>query len=139
MRNFFFLFIFGLSLTASARAGELSCPSRLVTDQKIKPTPKGWAVGKSPFSPVLSGVGIYDGPPEDMADLVPDNVESDDTFSEWTLDANNKRAYWLECRYAYTNLTLSQALPKGIKNCRVTYDKTVRVSGDWLIKSIQCK
>lgn len=139
MKKFFLVFLSAGFFVRPAGALTLTCPEKMTTEQKVVNAPKSWKVGKSQFSPILSGVGIYDGPPDQLADLVPNNAEASDGYWIWFLNLDSPRDYWLECRYSRTTVTLSMPLPKGLVSCKATYDKDIHVDGNPAIKAITCE
>ncbi|MBU2713902.1 STY0301 family protein [Zooshikella harenae] len=106
--------------SASSFAMELKCPDKLSVDQKALIVPKPWRVGHSQFTPKLISINLYDGIPEEMASLAPDNKGTNENFYIWSLDKGNE--YWLECNYNHTNITLSMALPKNLTQCKAFYN-----------------
>ncbi len=64
-----------------AAAYTLRCPAELPVAQDVA---------------VFSGITVYDGRPEEMASLVPDDAEAD--LAQWTLKG---KGFWAECNYRY--------------------------------------
>lgn len=48
----------------------------------------------------LKGISLYDGHPDEMAQLKPDNAEDDATGpGVWPVEDISPRAYWMVCEY----------------------------------------
>jgi hypothetical protein len=89
---------------------------------------------------LLAGVTFYDGPPKDMASLVPDETHvKGKVLASWDLTPNPGRQYWLACGYSGTRLTLTRPLAKELRSCTVTYDPKVTVDGLPSIERFACK
>ena len=110
----------GLALLAPAAAGQVFCPDSMNMQ--------------------LEMVTFYDGPPEEDASLVYDElVEGKDaTTATWNLPQSGK-GYWVKCRYRGTTLELSKQLPASVSVCRVIYERNSKLpSGLPAIRSIDC-
>jgi hypothetical protein len=103
------------------------CPERIKTEQTA-------ASPGQPFRTYLDRpdggnrlvyINLYDGPPEERANLIPDNTDSDQS-AVWTLAPNAERAYWMVCIYQNTWAKLARPLPRGLKYCRVQTDSQGR-------------
>lgn len=120
--RFFLTLVF---LSSSAFARDLNCPPAIeVTKQSLKQRIQGW----QPFYEQntiynLDGIDLYDGKPEEMAALKPDNQDSEDSFSEWQLYNNSERYYFIVCRYKNTSVQLTRQVPLEAKKCRVDYEQ----------------
>lgn len=97
---------FGLALSCvfgSAAAVETACPAR---------------VGKSP----LSSAALFDGPPEQMADLMPDSasVATGRTTATWTVDYVYKagRQVHLVCKYDRRSPDSVIRIESPVQHCR---------------------
>lgn len=101
---------------------------------------EGWTASVDKMTHQLSAVTFYDGPIEENASLVPDrDTSTQKTRSAfWQFDAKSKRGYWLACRYSGTSLALSRALPKGLTQCKVTYNNGEQIEGMPVIENISC-
>jgi hypothetical protein len=88
----------------------------------------------------LASVTIFDGPPQELASLVPDQTHvKGRVLASWQLTPNAGRQYWLACGYSGTRITLARALPGEIRSCSVTYDPKVTLDGLPSIERIACK
>jgi hypothetical protein len=65
----------------------------------------------------LASAALYDGRPEEKASLVPDKQNSGGTKSIWTLLADSKNGYWLECRYNQSPTVISKKVPVEATKC----------------------
>ncbi|WP_421213982.1 STY0301 family protein [Aeromonas dhakensis] len=115
-------------LTALALSATLQfdCPATIETRQQPLGTPQGWhavtrnALGEQhqPLRHRLENLSLFDGDPDERAQLKPDNGDSH-TIHYWSLDRHNPRPFYLVCHYQETAITLQQALPAGLGYCRV--------------------
>ena len=115
-------------LTALALSATLQfdCPATIETRQQQLGASPGWQVATrneqgqqhQPHSPPLDNLALFDGDPDERAQLKPDNGDSD-ALHYWSLDRRNPRPFYLVCHYRETAITLQQALPAGISYCRV--------------------
>lgn len=71
-----------------------------------------WACPASSSS--FRRVGLFDGPPEERASLVPDDPSA--KRAAWTLTGAVK-GFWLGCYYEGSDAPLAVALPKEVKRC----------------------
>jgi hypothetical protein len=95
----------------------------------------------SPEPHRLEQVTFFDGPPEELASLVYDDLKTagKQQVAVWNFAAN-PRGFWISCAYSGTAVVLSRRLPAGIKTCRVTYDKTASsAAGLPAIQKIDCR
>ncbi|MFQ2359085.1 STY0301 family protein [Aeromonas dhakensis] len=115
-------------LTALALSATLQfdCPATIETRQQPLGTPQGWqAVTRNelgeqhqPLRHRLENLSLFDGDPDERAQLKPDNGDSH-AIHYWSLDRHNPRPFYLVCHYRETAITLQQALSAGIGYCRV--------------------
>jgi len=110
------------------------------TAQKLAVPQPGWIEGVSKLPTDLAGVSVFDGPPEEMADLVPDDGKktADTTSQVWIL-SKNERGYWLTCRYSSTTVTLTRQLPPTVTRCEIIYEKNQSfIGGEPVVRSVKC-
>jgi len=134
--------LFGLATLVPVPAGaaDLSCPMAIEVTQKLAAPQKGWTEGADKLPIELSGIAVFDGPPSEMADLIPDEgPKTADTVSDtWDLPPSD-RGYWLTCRYGNTNVTLTRQLPKSVKRCEAIFEKDQSfASGAAVARSAKC-
>jgi hypothetical protein len=74
-----------------------------------------------------------------MAFLKPDSITKDGQLSIATTSVGGSvlGGDWLNCIYEGTAATVAQALPAGLKACRVTH--ALAANGDRVLKAIQCQ
>ena len=116
--------------TAHAAEWRVDCPAQLSTTQSIAgPVAEGWAaISRTPSSaknvkpgaadtdaspPV--GVSVFDGPPVEMADLVPDDPNA--RIVRWTFAKNRTRDLYVVCYYGDTRIGLAHKAPPGLASC----------------------
>jgi hypothetical protein len=119
---------------------DVSCPMKIDVDEKLTVPQPGWTEGLSGLPTELAGISVFDGPPEELADLVPDDgVDAADARSDiWNLPKND-RGYWLTCRYSSTTVTLTRQLPATVTRCEAVYEKEIHfVGGDPVVRSVAC-
>ena len=122
------------------------CPATLtVEEQATAPSPE-WTVTYSPLPRALERVTFFDGPPEEEASLVYDELldTADGQVAVWRLGTGDpegkERGTWIRCSYAGTRVELSRRLPDGLHECRVTYDPVAASpSGLPEIRAIECR
>ncbi|MGH6887551.1 MAG: STY0301 family protein [Geminicoccales bacterium] len=128
-----------VSLPAMALA-DVSCPMKIDVEQRLTAPQPGWTEGLSGLPTELAGVSVFDGPPEELAGLIPDaGADAADVTSDiWNLSKND-RGYWLTCRYSSTTVTLTRQLPATVTRCETVYEKDLHfVGGDPVVRSVVC-
>jgi hypothetical protein len=131
--------MFVAALPAVALA-DVSCPMKVDVEEKLAAPQAGWTEGLSGLPTELAGISVFDGPPEDLAELVPDDgTDAADARSDiWNLPRND-RGYWLTCRYSSTTVTLTRQLPPTVTRCEAVYEKEIHfVGGDSVVRSVAC-
>jgi hypothetical protein len=83
--------------TAYAEANALECPDK-ITDQG--------------HQRVLERASVFEGPPEELADLIP-------VAERWDLEPyqGTDRSLYLVCRYKQTNTTVTNIIPSYMREC----------------------
>jgi hypothetical protein len=123
-----------------AAAQDVRCPERISTAQTLSQPVADWTNQMDATPNMLAGVTFYDGPPKDMASLVPDETHiKGKLLASWDLTPNPGRQYWLACVYSGTRVTLARSLPKELRTCTVTYDPKVTIDGLPSIERLACK
>lgn len=104
---------------------DFQCPKQIDPTQSLRTPPVHWKVFSDKVNTryYLDRIDFYDGPPEEMAHLKP----QDD--GRVILDSKSKRSYSVVCGYNATSIRLSRELPKGITFCQVNYEKEVHSAG----------
>ena len=120
-------------------SGDAICPRTIAVTQTAMQTPAGFEAVKSDQPVTLAALTIFDGPPKDLASLEPDNGDSGQSFSVWTLSADKQRGLWVSCIYSGTTIVLQRRLPDTTTSCRVTYDQNSHIDGYDEIKTMSCK
>jgi hypothetical protein len=110
-------------MTASTLFGaDFTCPKEVHTDQKLRAPVPGWRtfLNKENERHDLHKIFLYDGRPEEMANLKPDNGDDPQGHGwEWTLYPTDGRRIWEVCVYDDTSIRLSKELPASVRKCRV--------------------
>jgi hypothetical protein len=128
-----------LALPAPALAGVV-CPMKIDVTQQLAAAQADWKEGAAKLPTELSGLAVYDGPPEELAQLIHDDEkETDKTWTiSWDLPTN-PRGYWITCEYANTTVTLTRKLPDTVTRCEVVHDRNVSFGGGKLVvQSMDC-
>lgn len=99
-----------------------TCPERVRLDSgKVSDTdlPKGSksVIATSPI--LLSGVSVFDGPPEEGAELMPVTTGKKATKFTWNITQPSDRPIWLACNYA-DQLVKVVVQAEGPKQCEAT-------------------
>ena len=121
---------------------KIACPASIQVNDPHLITPiEGWKAIEQKAPHQLSGITFYDGPVEEDASLVPDsNTKTPKTRTAlWRFDPKAERGYWLACRYSGTTLSLARSLPKGLRQCAVTYNDREQIEGMPVVESISCQ
>lgn len=127
-------------LSGLAKAQEGYCPATISVKQTIEKTPDGWTAGEDKTPHNLSGITFFDGPPEQEASLVYDNMTKRGglEYGVWHFTPNSSPGSWLSCRYSSTSVTLSKRLPAATSECTVTYNPKETVDGLPAVQKISC-
>ena len=122
-----FRYILFLALIAPlpAFAGDYTCPEDTKTGQSVSRLPHGWLsstlTANIPEADILT---VFDGPPGEMASLVPDN-EGADAAVYWSFKAEKDRPIWMQCGYAGQTTYLMRPLPDATTKCTQTAARTL--------------
>lgn len=98
MRYFFIIFCILILLQESIFASELrfECPSEIQTNQTIKnKIPIGWtSLREAQSRHWLDSLSVFDGPPQDLASLVPNNQDNQEIKKTvWTFNKKKNVQY----------------------------------------------
>ena len=125
-----------LALTTLISSLTFSCPPAITTQQQVAESgPAGWKAvardsGGNPVSLVqnaLERLSLFDGEPGELADLKPDNGDSEHEAAYWSqLDGSQ---LYLVCHYRGTEVTLQQPLPAAIASCQVKQRDPFHITG----------
>ncbi|MBY0414024.1 MAG: hypothetical protein K2Q18_07655 [Bdellovibrionales bacterium] len=109
-----------------AAESSYECPPEITTTQAVKDkTPDGWSSLQDTNSKHwLDTVMVFDGPPEELASLVPDNSNNQDIKKTvWSFQKKKERPIWFTCSYLKTSVLFAKPLPLEITQCRVLLAK----------------
>ncbi|MFO1312460.1 MAG: STY0301 family protein [Burkholderiales bacterium] len=110
----------------------MECPAQLSTSQATAgEVPAGWtgiARTVSTITEVKPGttttestppiaISVFDGPPADMAELVPDNPNA--RIVQWTFKKPRTRDIYIVCNYADTRIGLARKAPPEVGSCAI--------------------
>lgn len=117
------MLLMALALGASL---QFDCPPRIASHQQLLAPTAGWQgvsrdwEGKpsQTLHHRLVALALFDGEPGELAQLKPDNGDSD-AIHYWSLRGDGVRPLYLVCHYQDSAITLQQPLPSGITYCRV--------------------
>ncbi len=118
--------------TVSAADWTLECPTRLATAQAVAGNvPAGWTVydrttsamkgtsGVAATAPAVPlSISVFDGPPPELADLVPDDPNA--KVQRWTLPKARTRDTYIVCNYLDTRIKLARKVPAAATSCAAT-------------------
>lgn len=88
--------------SASAQDTRLICPERVRLDSATfaqQDLPASAKALVTPAPQLLSGVSVFDGPPEEGAELKPMNAGKNDARSLWQIESPSPQGVWLACNY----------------------------------------
>ena len=123
----------GVSYSAESR---FDCPPQIQTTQSLKgKAPDGWtSIRETRYPQWLKSIAIFDGPPNEHADLVPDNeVNQDPEKTVWTFNKKKDRSLYLACEYSGTEMLLVKELSRHITQCRMILSISNPPSGTGLL------
>ena len=129
--------LFAVLLLASTAANAadwiMECPTQLSTSQMpAGELPAGWsgiARTQSSIHEAKPGdstteatppvaISVFDGPPSEMADLVPDNPNA--RVVQWTFKKPRTRDIYIVCNYADTRIGLARKAPPEVTSCALS-------------------
>lgn len=131
----------GCGEKASADDWKLACPAMISTTQSVGGNvPAEWsAFARTPAAMVSAPVGaavagnsnvvsasMFDGPPQELAELVPDNPNA--RRHKWSLAKDRTRDAYVVCNYADTRMKLARKVPAQVRSCSVDSQKGTGVS-----------
>ena len=108
----------------------MECPAQLSTSQMpAGELPAGWSGIARTASSVYEAkpgssttestppvaISVFDGPPSEMADLVPDNPNA--RIVQWTFKKPRTRDIYIVCGYADTRIALARKAPPTVSSC----------------------
>jgi len=122
-------------------AADTVCPFEIAVTQNLAGSVEGWTAGADPWPTELANLSVFDGPPEELADLIyDDEIEDAETWTTiWELWTDNPRGFWIRCRYANTLVTIERKLPTETTRCEVVFEKLMSYAdGRPVVRSMRC-
>lgn len=98
------------------------CPPEMSTTQTMKGrVSTGWSFLQDTNARHRpESVMVFDGPPQELASLVPDDESSEDpNKTVWTFNKNKSRPIWFTCSYSKTSFLFARALPLDVTQCKI--------------------
>jgi hypothetical protein len=111
----------------------MECPAQLSTSQMpAGELPAGWSgiartqssiheakpgASTTEATPPVA-ISVFDGPPSEMADLVPDNPNA--RIVQWTFKKPRTRDVYIVCNYADTRIGLARKAPPEVTSCALS-------------------
>ena len=132
MRYALLMLSMALPVTAAAADWRMECPAQLANSQTITgAVPAEWSLlartasavrdvkpgAADPDTSPAATISVFDGPPVDMADLVPDDPNA--RIVRWTFAKTRTRDIYIVCHYADTRLALARKAPAEITSCQL--------------------
>lgn len=116
---------FTLLLAPTLAFADVGCPQAVTVTQGLGAPQSGWTAGLDKLPTEAAGVSVFEGPPAEMADLIPDDgKDAADARSDiWNLPQCD-RGYWLVCHYPNTTIILSRQLPAAVTRCEAVYESS---------------
>lgn len=117
----------------------LTCPARLQLSESTQP-PAGWQLVPGTEPRAFAGLGVYSGPPQEMASLVPDTQrrKGKQVQSVWRFNADSDQ-HWLACSYRQTAAQLGQRLPAGLRQCTAMHSPGTRPTDLQASPELRCE
>lgn len=108
-----------------ARAAEYICPANtLLPKRDSAVSSDGWTqiLQQSPL--LLSGANVFDGPPSDLASLVPTREagKGDHTKAIWKFEGDFPNGKWISCDYGSGAAALVRRINDDATQCTAAYD-----------------
>ena len=124
----FHVLLLWLAVTGLSYAGEnLRCPDkvRLASGSVVsEDVPPGYKPLVSNSIVRLTGVTVYDGPPEDGAVLMPSSFSKSGEKIKWILVGTNEKGTWVSCDYSNGLIRLVKQIGEPTTTCTATIKKT---------------
>jgi hypothetical protein len=100
-----------------------TCP-RSIDVQESLPSPEGFTAAATHVAHAFDGVTLFDGPPAELASLVPDDEKSKGSHltQTWRFPSPREHPLFLVCRYADTSATLTRELPAAVTTCSISLE-----------------
>ena len=116
------------------------CPAKIEVRQTLAEEIAGWLIGYEALPHSLSGMTFFEGKPEEMASLAPDNQSATggENVAVWNFGVMS-RPVWVACHYAGTGIILQRQLPKNTQSCSITYSARDTIAGLPVIEKVNCK
>ncbi|MCZ2136441.1 MAG: hypothetical protein LC098_13600 [Burkholderiales bacterium] len=131
-----------LTLAAHAEPTVIVCPPTLDATESPHGAVDGWQVevdhGKR--GKFLDSISVFSGPPNEMANLVPDKTSSKslERKSLWRLRGPADSTYWVACSYINSTLLLTRALPAGTRQCELS-ERLLRTGARLSVDELICQ
>lgn len=128
------------SQAAPPAASSYACPSTIRIEERWVDRVDGWIDDRGNVANRLERFSVFDGPPSEMADLVPDgvtDVPGGKQRTVWTL-APHGRSYWMVCSYSGTRVVLQRELKASIKSCWAEWSAEATSNGRPQITGAAC-
>ena len=118
-----------------------TCPAKVNVHQQLAAQVTGWSSMLDDAPNQLAGITFYDGPPQEKASLVYDDITraAGKQIAKWSFAPHAQRPIWIACSYSGTSVVLAKALPANVTGCTVTYDAHQQIAGLPIIMKIACK
>jgi len=139
---FFLLSIFLIcAIPNLSYAEQLVCPKAISVQERVGETPDAWTALPDGLPHQLKGIGFYEGHPEKLAALAPEQETKKKGFlySTWSFNSETAKNLWMSCTYGRTSMTLVRPLNKIYSQCIVKSNPTLQVEGQPMLVSIECK
>lgn len=102
------------------------CPDHIPAVRvSVAESPEGWAPQSTEQPLWLTGVMVFDGPPEEGAALKPQWTSADGRRDAWALESLVALA-WASCEYGQGAIRLTRPVPPGLRWCEPTEEKQSR-------------
>ncbi|MBH9553070.1 STY0301 family protein [Inhella gelatinilytica] len=114
-----------LQLAAStSHALDIVCPEKILTTQKLDGQAAGWkefvrpnGKGSVDTYSYASGISIYYGDPEEIAELKPDSEMARNPSWSFVKAPPGTPLIYMACHYHETRIQFVRALPANVKKC----------------------
>jgi hypothetical protein len=123
---------------AAAEPVAWTCPDRVagVAGAALAEAPAGWTPQATGQPQWLTGVMVFDGPPEQGAAMKPESAAADGRRLVWSLSSLAAPPAWLACDYGSGAVRLVRKAPSDVRWCEARVTRRPRSPG--LGISVRC-
>ena len=122
-----------VAVSFSVFAVDFQCPKKIVTSQKLVNQAAGWSEFMRPNGDgtvdnwaYVSGISLYSGDPNQIAELKPDDENSQLPYWTFGEPAKAEEPLYMSCFYHGTRIEFTKKLPLNVRKCTAHRDGVLR-------------